>query len=114
MNDTNIMTLLDDTKELRKLIIDNPDLPLVIFAGEESYTGEYAYNLAEVREVKVKELAFDGELYIDKSDYRNKLYKEYQDGFTISGLVMQKEHNEFIDNIMGRTEFVKAIVVYVG
>lgn len=29
-----IETSLDSTKELRQLIIDNPDLPLVIFAGE--------------------------------------------------------------------------------
>lgn len=114
MNNTNIMTSLDDAKELRKLILENTDLPIVIFAGEESYTGEYAYNLAEVTDVKVKEITFDGELYIDKSDYRDKLYKEYQGGFTISGLVMQKELNECIDNIVGRTEFVKAIVVYVG
>ena len=32
-----IETSLKDTKELRQLIIDNPNLPLLIFAGEESW-----------------------------------------------------------------------------
>ena len=32
-----IETSLKDTKELRQLIIDNPYLPLVIFAGEDSW-----------------------------------------------------------------------------
>ncbi len=33
------LNLLNSTAELRKLIIENPDLPLVVFAGESASTG---------------------------------------------------------------------------
>mgnify|MGYP004661456359 CR=1 FL=1 len=34
--------LFNSTEELRKLIIENPDLPLVVFAGEDANTGDYS------------------------------------------------------------------------
>ena len=35
--------LVHETEKLRKLIIDNPDCPLLIFAGEEANGGDYSY-----------------------------------------------------------------------
>jgi len=35
--------LLHKTEALKKLIVKNPDLPLLIFAGEEANTGDYSY-----------------------------------------------------------------------
>lgn len=36
--------LLHSTEDLRKLIIDNPDLPLLVFAGEDAnHNGDYPY-----------------------------------------------------------------------
>ena len=38
------MGLLYSTNDLRKLIIDNPDLPLLVFAGEDAnHNGDYPY-----------------------------------------------------------------------
>lgn len=34
--------LFNSTEELRKLIIENPDLPLIVFAGESANTGDYS------------------------------------------------------------------------
>ncbi|MGE9943046.1 hypothetical protein ACQRBH_15940 [Bariatricus sp. SGI.161] len=114
MNNTKIATSLDDTHGLRKLILDNPDLPLVIFAGEESWNGEYSYNLALIEKVAIKELAWYEDLYITKDDFRDKMYDEHADDFTISGVLMKEELDGYVDSIMRRTEFLKAIVVYVG
>ncbi len=44
----NMETSMGDTDKLKKMILENPDLPLCIFAGKESYSGEYCYNLAKV------------------------------------------------------------------
>jgi hypothetical protein len=109
MNNTKIGTSLDDTKELIKLILENTELPLVIFAGEESYCGEYAYNLAEVSQFKIEELTFVGEYYIEKSDYKDELYDKLDDEYDTPEKL---EHA--VENIMNETEFVKAIVIYVG
>ena len=35
--------LLHATDELRQLIIDHPDLPLLIFAGEDASQGDFSY-----------------------------------------------------------------------
>ena len=35
--------LVHETEKLRKLIIENPDCPLLIFAGEEANCGDYSY-----------------------------------------------------------------------
>lgn len=35
--------LLNATDELRKLILENPELPLLVLAGQRSNTGSYAY-----------------------------------------------------------------------
>ena len=35
--------LLHSTEDLRKLIIDNPDLPLLVFAGGDANHGDYFY-----------------------------------------------------------------------
>lgn len=35
--------LLTATDELRQLIIDNPDLPILVFAGQDCNNGDYGY-----------------------------------------------------------------------
>lgn len=42
------------------------------------------------------------------------MYDEHADDFTISGVLMKEELDGYVDSIMRRTEFLKAIVVYVG
>lgn len=109
MNNTKIMTSLDDTDELRKVILDNPELPIIIFAGEESYCGEYAYNLAEIRTVKIKELTMLDEIYVDKDDFRDRLNDRLAATYET-----EEKLSHAIDNVIKETEFLKAIVIYVG
>lgn len=35
--------LVHETEKLRKLLIENPDCPLLIFAGEDANIGDYGY-----------------------------------------------------------------------
>lgn len=113
MNNTKIETSLDDTTELRKLILDNPDLPLIIFAGEEAYQDEYCYCLTEAHGIDVKEICCmednEGVIYIDKEDYEDKLYDNLSKSYET-----QEEVEKVIKEKMQQTEFLKAIVVYVG
>lgn len=36
--------IVHDTAELRKLIAENPDLPIVVLAGEQAWIEEYGYS----------------------------------------------------------------------
>ena len=37
MNNTKLPVSLEDTTKLRKLIVDNPDLPLIVFCGDDCW-----------------------------------------------------------------------------
>lgn len=43
MNKFEKYTLTQPTDELRKLILENPDLPIVVLAGEDANIGDYSY-----------------------------------------------------------------------
>lgn len=117
MNNTKLPVSLEDTTELRKLIIDNPDLPLLIFCGEESWDGEHTYSSASASKGSIQELTLYENVYdavwMDREDYAEKLSddlafeEEHKD-------ITDEEYDKIIDQKVKETEFVKAIVIYVG
>ena len=58
MNNTNLNCSLNDTAVLRNLILENPELPLLIFCGEDSWHDEYPYEQADASSGEIKELHF--------------------------------------------------------
>lgn len=113
MNITNLSCSLKDTTQLRKLILENPDLPLLIFCGEDSWHDEYPYEQADVCKVGIQELTRYNDWWMDKDDYEDKLsddmcdQQEYED-------LSDEDYNQMINQKVAETEFVKAIVIYVG
>ena len=113
MNNTSLNFSLNDTTKLRKLILENPDLPLLIFCGEDSWHDEYPYEQADASSGEVKELTLYEDWWMDKDDYENRLSddlcdkEEYKD-------MSDEEYNKMIQEKIAKTEFVKAIVIYVG
>lgn len=113
MNNTKIDTSLDDTKELKELIISNPDLPLLIFCGDECYSGEYCYESAHAHGIDIKELTIYQDMYVEKDDYKDRL-SDSLGGMAEFEKLSDAEFEKMIDGIVDATEFIKAIVVYVG
>lgn len=113
MNNTRLNCSLDDTTELRNLILENPDLPLVVFCGEESWHDEWAYEQAEVHGVSIQTLTIYNDTWADEDDYRERLSdnlcdeEEYKD-------LSDEDYDKMLDEKVKETEFVKAIVIYVG
>lgn len=64
---TNELGLIHDATELRKLIAENPDLPIVVIAGEEANNGDSYYWMycssvsAQIEEILDARLPFDDE-----------------------------------------------------
>lgn len=113
MNKTSLPTSLDDTSELKKLIIENPKLPLIIFAGEEAYSGEYAYEMSEAHGISIRELTLYKDYWLDKEDYEEELSDDLCDEDEYKDMP-DKEYFKMIKKKVEETEFVKAIVLYVG
>lgn len=114
MNKTNIPCSLEDTEELRKMIIENPTLPLVTFVSEEAINGDYPYSYADVTSIKIKESAiWNDEWWCDYDDYREKLSDNLCEEEEFENL-SDEEFERMLDEKMAAVEFVKAIVINIG
>lgn len=81
----NNLDFLHDCSELRKLLTENPKLPVIVYAGDDANTGEYQYTCCSrvrcaVGEVLDCELPFgDGRIFSDREDFREELVNFLQD-----------------------------------
>lgn len=104
---------LDDNNELRNLIIENPGLPLLVFCGDESWSGEYCYELVEAVRFCIEELIYYDDCWMSREDYFDRLYDDLCD-FEEYVDLPDEEYIKKIKAIVNQEEFVKAIVLYVG
>ena len=91
--------LLTASDELRQLIIDNPGLPLLVFAGEDANCGDWSYMSCSSCSAQKGEFLDcmqeinDERCYADRDDFQEDLEDHYAD-FDGS----DKEFEEFIEN----------------
>lgn len=104
---------LSDSQTLKRLILENPDSPLLIFVGEDAFSGEYGYEQADVIKAGVRELTLYRESWLDREDYEEELANDLCDAQECKDL-SDLEFEKMIDKKVSETEFVKAITVYVG
>lgn len=112
MNKNKLNYSLNDTTKLKEMILKRPDLPLLVFVGEEAYTGEYGYSQANANRVEIEKLALFGEVWLDKEDYREKLFDQLceDDGYRH---MTDEAFDDMVDNLVKETEFTEAIVIWV-
>lgn len=78
------LNLLNSTAELRKLIIENPDLPLVVFAGESANTSYYSLTLCyDVRAYIGEILNCENDVckeraFCDREEFEDALFGELE------------------------------------
>lgn len=104
---------LNDTSHLRQLILENPDLPLLIFCGEESWDGNWTYSQADASKGEIQTLTLYNDVWVDEDDYRDKLVDDLCDNDEYKDM-SDEEYLNMIDLKVARTPFCKAIVIYVG
>lgn len=105
-----------DNQELRKLIEENPELPLVFCVSNDNlYYDDYSMTVFEGCYCKVEEIYTDEERYYNDSDeilddYKDKLCdnEEYKD---LSDDEFEEAVEKYIDE---NIRHYKAIVIYVG
>lgn len=109
--------LLHDCHELRKLILENPGLPLLIFAGQDCNIGEYGYMSCGVVSASVGEFldcqqtVNDGRCYSDRDDFQEDLENNLYQDFSGS----DREFKEYVEKILREYDpyWKPAIIVYV-
>ena len=108
-----IETSLKDTRELRQLIIDNPDLPLIIFAGEESWHDFSSYEMTYAHGIGIEELTSYKDMYLTKEDFEDMLIDDlsYDDNYKD---LSDDAFDKIVDDMVSKAEFTRCIVIYVG
>ena len=109
--------LLTATDELRKLILENPDLPMLVFAGEDCNRGEWCYESCGDCSATIGEFldcmqeVDSDRCFEDRDDFEDALRNEYDD-FDGS----DAEFEQFIDDKMAEYEpyWKKCIILYVN
>lgn len=112
MNKENFITSLKNTTELKRLIIKNPELPLLIFHCCDDFdwaTSDYM-QVGKVTTCKIDKVTELNDTYVSMDDYEEELRYRYEDECSN---MSDKEFDEFVEKKINETEFLKAIVVYV-
>lgn len=113
MNKEKFDCSINDTAELRKLILENPELPMLIFCGEEAWNGEYGYTQADASNVGIEELTLFNNRWLDKVEYEEELLDIFSGKEEYRNMSNQ-EFDKAIKKKVEETEFVKTIVIFVG
>lgn len=102
-----------DCTTLKKLIVENPEAPLLIFAGEEANSGEYQYESVPSGDAFLEDVTMYGDQWLNKDDFEEVLRDDMANDEQYENLSDEEFDNE-VAKIVAETAFVKAIVIYVG
>ena len=110
-----LMTLMTqkDCTTLKRLIVENPEAPLLIFVGEEANSGEYQYESVPSGSAFLEEITMYGDQWLNKDDFEEVLGDDMANDEQYENL-SDEELDDEVAKIVAETAFVKAIVIYVG
>jgi len=105
-----ISKFLDQYKELREIVAENHQLPIMFMASEECSNPDYSYVIAKAK-AKIEMVAFAEEgIYTDENELRD----EIEAGIASDNPEISEEDlNKEIQMEMNTIEWTKAIVVYI-
>lgn len=115
MKDLQAEMTLANCVELKNMIVQNPELPLLIFVGEEAWEDNGAYNSVKPVTPYIEELTICEKLdrWMDKVEYEDYLrvvlaqYEEFN-------MLSDEEFDAEVEKQMQQTAFMKAITIWVG
>ncbi|OXS26381.1 MAG: hypothetical protein BI182_08265 [Acetobacterium sp. MES1] len=105
-----ISKFLDQYKELREIVAENPELPIMFMASEDCSNPDYCYVITQAK-AKIETVAFAEEgIYTDEDELRYEIEAGIaSDNPEISEEDLDKE----IQMEMNTIEWTKAIVIYI-
>lgn len=117
----NEYSLIHDSSELRKLIAENPDLPIVVLANEESACYEYSWtycssvrcHLGLVLDVKTPYDSDEVGVFTDKDEFEEAIADAFADDEQYHALSDQ-EFDEAVKREMDKYEssWQRVIAIY--
>lgn len=114
-------SLLTASDELRKLIIENPGVPLLVFAGEDCNTGDYCYTSCSSCSAELGEFldcmqeVNDERVYTDRDDFSEALADYLYDHEYHDWDGSENEWDDYCDRRVAEYDpyWKKCIILYV-
>ena len=114
--------LLKGNEEIRKLILDNPDLPLVFMATEDANIGEYSTMFCASVSAKIGEVLDcqqeinDEIIYTDREDFKDDICDYVTDKAYDYEILSEKWFDTEVERIVSEYEpyWKKCILITVG
>lgn len=108
MKNDDVNFYLNDASILKKVMLENSSLPLLILHQESLYGCKLPYNQAEIGKVGIKTLTLHNEYWITKKEYREELVDKIR---YLNNWMTEKEIQESVNRELKEVEFIKAVVV---
>jgi hypothetical protein len=86
---------------------------LLVFCGEGSWSGEYAYQQVAASKGEIEKLILYNDMWLTEEDYAEKLTDDLSDEVEYKDL-SGEEYEKMINRKVSESEFIKAIVVWIG
>ena len=105
-----ISKFLDQYKELREIVAENPELPIMFMASEDCSNPDYGYVIAQAK-AKIETVAFteDG-IFTDEDELKDQIWSGI---LSDNSEISQKDLNKEIEMEMKAVEWTKSIVIYI-
>lgn len=114
-------SIIQDAKELRRLIAENPDLPITVLAGdcassEEwgwTYCGSISCDIHKILDIETPYDHSDGTLFTDEEDFKERI----ADNFFCNDMYTELSDSEFVEVVEREAEkykehWKKVIAIY--
>lgn len=112
-----LCTTLHNTEKLKKMILENPNLPLIVFAGEDATSYDYSWTcctdiIVDEGEILDCKGPKDDRLYIDREELEDDVGEELYDEV---GDISDEEYEKLLKERMDKYEeyWTKCIILYV-
>ncbi len=110
-------TTVHNTEKLKKMILENPDLPLVVFAGEEASSYDDSWTCCTDVSIEKGEILDckgpkDERLYTDREEHEDDVGEELYDE---DGDIPDEEYEKLLKERMSKYEeyWTDCIILYV-
>ena len=118
MNDNHIIDISKSTEELKKLILENPDLPIVVMSSYEAMSDEWYWTYCSNISFRIKEYMSydvfdDGCVPTDRDDFEEQLRYKLGDLPECENM-SDEEFDKYLDQKYKEYEpyWKKAIFIY--
>ena len=117
MNKFKKYTLTQPIDELRKLILENPDLPIAVLCGEDANAGYCGYMFCTDIRFSIGEIldydfyGYDDSVFIDRDDLEERIIDDFSDEYPDIPI---EEFNALVKKEVEKYEpyWKKAIMIY--